>query len=701
MREKITRSSMKPIRSGPSLPAALAAIAALAGFLGKPVAAGAQTAASELEAGARVESIRTVPGGPIRLGMGDTLEVSLDFLDADGASVRGFRWGFQFAPQIAAALPDRDRGSGAFRIWGVKPGRTALQIGVLVADDDGNPVPKMVDQVEIAIEDWPVARVEIEPPAFTAYAGTSFPLEARAITTAGTSHATARPLWRSETPEVATVTSTGVVTVVRPGTARLTAEIGGSSAAISVEVEQNPVAEVTLTPNPVSVRTGDVVRLRAEARDAAGRPVSDAALSYAVQAIPSAATPGAVVYEDGAFVAERPGSYRVFVSAGGAGTSTVIEASPRPRPTPVEMLSRGGNVSSASSDLWVFTGVDGRDYAYLGTMPSGGGERLYVWDVTDPTAVVLSDSVAIDARRVNDVKVNEDATWAVVTREQNSARGNGIVVLDLSDPGHPTVLSELTENLTAGVHNVWIHGDVVYAVNDGTNALHILDLSDPANPTHVGVWEVRPGEEDKTLHDVWAKDGLAYLSYWDDGLVILDVGAGIRGGTPKNPKFVSQLTYRVDHGEEYGNTHTAFRYGDYVFVGDEIFGCRACINGPRGYIHVIDVSDIEHPREVAKYEVPEAGAHNVWVEDDLLYVAYYQGGLRIVDISGELRGDLYRQGREVGSFHTAGTKEDAYLPNQAMAWGPQPFKGNIFVSDNNSGLWVLHHEPPPTAAAAP
>ena len=33
------------------------------------------------------------------------------------------------------------------------------------------------------------------------------------------------------------------------------------------------------------------------------------------------------------------------------------------------------------------------------------------------------------------------------------------------------------------------------------------------------------------LHDVQVKDGLAYLAYWRDGLVILDVGAGIKGGT--------------------------------------------------------------------------------------------------------------------------------------------------------------------------
>jgi hypothetical protein len=39
--------------------------------------------------------------------------------------------------------------------------------------------------------------------------------------------------------------------------------------------------------------------------------------------------------------------------------------------------------------------------------------------------------------------------------------------------------------------------------------------------------------------------------------------------------------------------------------------------------------------------VPEGGAHNMWVENDVMYVGYYSGGGRVVDVSGELRGDLY------------------------------------------------------------
>jgi len=124
-------------------------------------------------------------------------------------------------------------------------------------------------------------------------------------------------------------------------------------------------------------------------------------------------------------------------------------------------------------------------------------------------------------------------------------------------------------------------------------------------------------------------------------------------------------------------------------VGDEIFPPGWDPEKPietRGYVHVIDVEDMDSPVEVAKYEVPEAGAHNIWVEDDKLYVGYYQAGLRVVDISGELRGDLYRQGRELAVLKT--TDENSTVPNWGMTWGAQLHKGSIYTSDLNSGLWI-------------
>jgi hypothetical protein len=38
--------------------------------------------------------------------------------------------------------------------------------------------------------------------------------------------------------------------------------------------------------------------------------------------------------------------------------------------------------------------------------------------------------------------------------------------------------------------------------------------------------------------------------------------------------------------------------------------------------------------------------------------------------------------------------KDGFQPHSTMAWGPQPYKGKIFVADMNSGLWVLELEEP-------
>jgi hypothetical protein len=57
-----------------------------------------------------------------------------------------------------------------------------------------------------------------------------------------------------------------------------------------------------------------------------------------------------------------------------------------------------------------------------------------------------------------------------------------------------------------------------------------------------------------------------------------------------------------------------------------------------------------------------------------------------VDVSGELRGDLYAQGREIGSIWAA--SPNGFRPNVPMTWGAQPHKGHVYATDMNSGVWV-------------
>jgi hypothetical protein len=403
-----------------------------------------------------------------------------------------------------------------------------------------------------------------------------------------------------------------------------------------------------------------------------------------------------------------PGLLVFALTAGCASVPAVLQQQGPVPPGYFEVVGRGPVTATHTADLVVFEGVDGRDYAYTTTW--GGcrgcfGDRMYVWDVTDPGRPLLTDSVMVDARIVNDVTVNADRTIGVITREQASSRRNGIVLLDLSEPAHPTVLSEFWETVTGGVHTTFIDGDLVYAVHNGTADLHIIDISDPRAPVQVGRWGIQRHPA-KYLHDVWVEDGLAYLSYWDDGLVIVDVGNGVMSGSPRNPQMVSQANYRYEwRGRQYGNTHMAVPYTNaaghrYVFVGDEILpdrfdGSTAVAAG--GYLHVFDVTDIRRPIEVAFYRLPDAGTHNFWIEDDVLYLAYYNAGLRALDVSGALRGDLLRQGREIAALLT--TDDQARYRDRPFAMTPMLHKGLVYTADFNSGLWItrLHRAGNPAA----
>ena len=69
-----------------------------------------------------------------------------------------------------------------------------------------------------------------------------------------------------------------------------------------------------------------------------------------------------------------------------------------------------------------------------------------------------------------------------------------------------------------------------------------------------------------------------------------------------------------------------------------------------------------------------------------MYMGYYDGGGRVVDVSGELRGNLYRQGREMVRLWTG--SPDMYRPNLPFAWGAQPHNGLVDFNDINTGIWV-------------
>ena len=530
------------------------------------------------------------------------------------------------------------------------------------------------------------------PPKF--YVGTRPRLRVEVVDAVGDVRTDVAPVYRTEPPDLARVDPFGFLTLDEPGEVDVVVQVEDVRATLTIEVKENPVSSLELQASAERARTGDVVRFTAIAKDARGLAVRGVPVQFGVggetAASIIAAGASAQIAEDGRFVAERSGTYTVVATTGSHSAARTVSIDRRDVRQEVDVVGRGEVLDRHTSDLWIWEGTDGRDYAITGTWGADG--HSFVWDVTDPANIEKLHEVQVDARTVNDVKVSEDGDVAVISREGASDRRNGIVLLGVGNPreGVP-VLSEYTDQLTGGVHNVFISEDHVFALSAGRR-YDVIDIEDPRSPSRVGRFELdTPGH---SIHDVWVSDGVAFSSNWSDGVVAVDVGGGGRGGTPERPVELGRYAYPS------GWNHAAFPYRSqstgkfYLFAGDESFpyGGYDSSGGGRpsraaGWIHIIDWSDWDNPREVARYQVPEAGSHNLWVEDDVLYVGYYNGGLRVVDVSGELMGDLYKQGREIAMYLP--TDPDGHIANAPFVWGPQPYKGHIFFSDWNTGLWAV------------
>jgi plastocyanin len=616
--------------------------------------------------------------------VGEKVKFSAVAKDAAGNSIdeKPSAW---FAAPFDLAGAD-ESGEVAFHAPGV------VTVGAVIAGKTG--------YATVNVGNPKIASLEIEPPAYPIVAGSVEKLAVTARTSNGDPRSDAVIKWTSEKPAVASVDAAGLVTGITPGSVTIKATSEGASGKVSFEVVRDAVRKLTIKPASADARTGDVVHFSATAIDGSGGRLKDPPLRWSISGS------GATIYPDGGFVAEKAGTYVVMASSGQHNGAASVVVRPRNVARDVEVVAHVPMPDLQMSEEWIIG-----HHAYLATV----ADKVFVYDIADPANPKLLDTLKVDARIINDISTTPDEKIGVFTREGASNRKNGIVFLDTSDASHLKVLSEYTATVTGGVHSAYVDGHYVYLTDDATGSLRVIDFQDVKHPQEVARWEAQNPTivsintahgsmtSGRYLHDLQVKDGLAYLAYWRDGLIILDVGNGMAGGSPENPKLVSQ--YRFNHYELYGDgwlagTHSVFRYKNYLFVGDEVFPAIFDIDDKdripvRAICHVMDVSDIKHPREVAQYEVPEGGSHNFWAANDMLYEGYYSGGARVLDISGELRGDLYRQGREIARFWTGDAK--GFRPNLPFTWGGQPcsvtcdsplLNSLMYFNDIHSGLWI-------------
>jgi uncharacterized protein YjdB len=164
-----------------------------------------------------------------------------------------------------------------------------------------------------------VGSVSITPASTTVAIGAQIPLHALVQDPSGRTITGMNIFWSVQSPSIATVSNTGVVTGMALGSTQVAANVNGKSGIAVITVEKTSVASVVVTPPHVDAAPGVQVRLSATAYDSAQNPLSGRAILWSTS---NAAV--ANVDMNGMMTAAGTGSATVTAtSEGKIGTATI------------------------------------------------------------------------------------------------------------------------------------------------------------------------------------------------------------------------------------------------------------------------------------------------------------------------------------------------------------------------------------------
>ena len=370
--------------------------------------------------------------------------------------------------------------------------------------------------------------------------------------------------------------------------------------------------------------------------------------------------------------------------------------------------------------------VNDRWYLYTGSLWHRGWSIL---DVTDPSSPQLVNYV--DGPANTWTIQMQIADGLMITALEKIAPGwggdpsqphvPGVYIWDVSDPVNPRFLSHFDTGGDGTHRNFYTGGPYLHltANPDGYhgNIYMVVDITDPENPKEVSRWwhpgqHVAGGETPDInfgLHGPPHVEGdRAYLSYGDVGMVILDVS------DLQHPTLISKLPFSPPLGSAIA-VHSAVPIRDrsYVLVNSEALAedCLESLN----YCAVVDISNETAPRLAAMLPlpVPEAGmpydnfcekggrfgTHNQhhWQgmphllhDDSKVFLAYFNAGLRVYDISDPLAP------KETAYYVPENpTTRNGVLPLNLVTQTEDVLvdsRGNIYITDKNHGLMILRED---------
>ena len=290
---------------------------------------------------------------------------------------------------------------------------------------------RIYGSMKVEVPNPPLDRIVFNDPKEKIYVGTTIKYPVSVFDIANLERDDIDLNYSSSNTSLADFDDYGNLTVSKPGNLTITVTADDIKKTLKVKLLKNPVAKISLKSKQDEIRTGDVIQFEAKALNRSGKEIKDAPInfSYRGKADYGIGLPASALIENnGKFVAETSGIFTVLAQSGGFSAQKTIKVVPRNVGSKIKVIGHGTISDVHTSDLWVWPGIgkhEGKDFAVTGTWSANG--EAYFWDVSDPTDMKIIDTVTVDARTVNDVKISEDGKVGVITREGASNRKNGLL----------------------------------------------------------------------------------------------------------------------------------------------------------------------------------------------------------------------------------------------------------------------------------
>ena len=165
---------------------------------------------------------------------------------------------------------------------------------------------------------------------------------------------------------------------------------------------------------------------------------------------------------------------------------------------------------------------DGRLVAFLNALRSG----LLIVEVTDPAAILMLGSIVwegIFSHSGSPFRAGDRLYYA----HADEGFDRGITVLDVTDLSAPRTVSRFVTRAGISVHNVEVVDGFAY-LSYYIDGLRVLDLRDPAKPRELGRFDSVPASEERGIvQGAWGvhvANGVVFISDIEGGIYALKVG---------------------------------------------------------------------------------------------------------------------------------------------------------------------------------